>query len=78
MAGNELFEGLRAQAAPQTDEPARGAPRLHEPERNQIELRAMDIDSLIGQDHPVRVIWAYVEGLDLSVLEDRIKARDSP
>jgi transposase len=35
----------------------------------------MDIESLIGQDHPVRVIWAYVEGLDLSELEDRIKAR---
>jgi transposase len=50
---------------------------MHEPERDQIELRAVDIDSLIGQDHPVRVIWAYVEGLDLSALEDRIKARDN-
>jgi transposase len=35
----------------------------------------VDIDSLIGEDHPVRVIWSYVEGLDLSELEDRIKAR---
>ena len=35
----------------------------------------MDIDSPIGEDHPARVIWAYVEGLDLSELEDRIKAR---
>jgi transposase len=77
MAGEELFGELPAQARPRTDEPARGVPRLHEPERNQIELRAVDIDSLIGQDHPVRVIWAYVEGLDLSALEDRIKARDS-
>src|SRR5208282_2342341 len=77
MAGDELFEGLRAQAAPHTDAAARGTPRLREPERDQIELRAVDIDSLIGQDHPVRVIWAYVEGLDLSALEDRIKARDS-
>jgi transposase len=50
---------------------------MHEPERDQIELRAVDIDSLIGQDHPVRVIWAYVEGLDLSALEDRIEARDN-
>jgi len=77
MAGDKLFEGLRAQAGPHTDEAARGAPRLREPERDQIELRAVDIDSLIGQDHAVRVIWAYVEGLDLSALEDRIKARDS-
>ena len=36
----------------------------------------MDIDSLIGEDHPARVIWAYVEELDLSELEDPIKARE--
>jgi transposase len=52
-----------------------GAPRLREPKRDQIELRAVDIESLIGDDHPVRVIWSYVEGLDLRELEDRIKAR---
>jgi transposase len=38
-------------------------------------LRAGDIESLIGEDHPVRLIWSYVEGLDLSELESRIKAR---
>lgn len=52
-----------------------GVPRLREPRRDQIELRAVDIESLIGEGHPVRVIWAYVEGLDLHELEDRIKAR---
>src|SRR3974390_17185 len=52
-----------------------GVPRLREPKRDQIELRAVDIESLIGQDHPARVIWTYVEGLDLSELEQRIKAR---
>jgi len=76
MAGDELFEGLPARARPQTDELRRGAPRLCEPERDQIELRAVDIDSLIGQDHRLRVIWTYVVGLDLSALEDRIKARN--
>lgn len=50
---------------------------MREPVRDQIELRAVDIDSLIGEAHPVRVIWAYVEGLDLSELEDRIKAREN-
>jgi len=74
MAGDELFGELPEQAAPQADA-ALAAPRLREPKRDQIELRAVDIESLIGQDHPVRVIWAYVEGLDLSELEDRIKAR---
>src|SRR5439155_25070230 len=77
MAGDELFEGLPEQAKPQADAARHGAPRRREPERDQIELRAVDIDSLIGEDHPVRVIWAYVAGLDLSELEDRVKARDN-
>lgn len=76
MGGDELFEGLPEQVKPQANAAARGAPRLREPERDQIELRAVNIESLIGEDHPVRVIWAYVSGLDLSELEDRIKARD--
>ena len=77
MAGDELFEGLPEHAKPQADGAPLGAPRLREPQRDQIELRAMDIDSLIGEEHPVRVIWRYVEGLDLSELEDRIKAREN-
>ena len=76
MADKELFEGLPAQAAPQEAESGRGAARLREPVRDQIELRAVDIDSLIGQDHRARVIWSYVAGLDLRALEDRIKARE--
>jgi transposase len=76
MAGDDLFGELPEQAKPQADAGPLGAPRLREPKRDQIELRAVDIESLIGEDHPVRVIWAYVERLDLSELEDRIKARD--
>jgi transposase len=75
MAGDELFGELPQQAKPQGDAAVHGAPRLREPQRDQIELRAVDIESLIGEDHPVRVIWVYVEGLDLSELENRIKAR---
>ena len=77
MVGGGLFGELPEQAEPQADAAPRGAPRLREPMRDQIELRAVDIDSLIGQDHPARVIWAYVEGLDLSELEDRVKAREN-
>jgi transposase len=75
MAGDELFGELPEQAKRQADAAPLGAPRLREPQRDQIELRAVDIESLIGEDHTARVIWAYVEGLDLSELEDRIKAR---
>jgi transposase/vacuolar-type H+-ATPase subunit H len=74
MAGDELFDG-QPMAKPQVDAELRGAPRLREPQRDQIELRAVDIESLIGEDHPARIIWAYVRGLDLSELENRIKAR---
>ena len=75
MTGDELFDDLPTQT-PSAAEPAQGRPRLREPVRDQIELRAMDIDSLLGSDHPARLIWAYVEQLDLSELEDAIKARE--
>ena len=53
-----------------------GRVRLREPERDQVALQVVDIDSLIGQEHPARVIWSYVEQLDLGVLEGAIKARE--
>src|SRR6266581_266361 len=75
LAADELFGDLPEQAKPQSGAAPLGAPRLREPQRDQIALRAVDIESLIGEDHPVRLIWSYVEELDLSELEDRIKAR---
>ena len=76
MAGDELFSELPDQPKLQVAEDTRGAPRMREPVRDQIELRAVDIDSLIGQDHLARLIWAYVVALDLSELDARIKARE--
>lgn len=74
MGRDTLFEDLPAHAAP--DRPRDpGPPRLRAPTREQSELRAVDLDSLIGQDHPARTLWAYVETLDLSALEAAIKAR---
>jgi transposase len=55
-------------------EPAR--PRLREPQRDQIELRVVDLDGLLPSDHPARAVWAFVEQLDLSPLLDAIKARE--
>jgi transposase len=74
MAEDELFGELPA-TKPQSETTLPGTPRLREPKRDQIELQAVDIESLIGEDHLVRLIWAYVCGLDLRELEDRIKAR---
>jgi hypothetical protein len=59
MASYEQFGELPEQVKPQADAAPAGAPRLRQPRREQIELRAVDIDSLIGKGHPVRMIWAY-------------------
>src|ERR1700742_1903020 len=75
MAGDGLFGELPEQAEPKREAVA-GAPRMSEPERRKIELRAASLDSLLGAEHPARLIWAYVLGLDLSELENRIKARE--
>jgi transposase len=53
-----------------------GNPRMRSPMRDQIEWQFVDIDGLIGSEHPARVIWAYVQKLDLSELEEAIKARE--
>ena len=52
-----------------------GAPRVLEPNRTQIELRASDLESLLPEDHRARLVWGYVERQDLSILFDAIKAR---
>lgn len=72
----KLFEELPEQSRPGGDAAPSGAARLREPRRDQVELRAVDIESLIGEEHAARVMWAYVEGLDLSELEERIKSRE--
>ena len=73
MSKEALFGDLPEQASPPRP---RGRPRLLEPERDQIELRAVDLESLIGADHRARLFWAYAAGLDLSALEDAIAARE--
>jgi transposase len=71
-----LFGELPEQAADQRPEVAPAAPRLREPQRDQIELRVVDLNGLLPLDHPARAVWAFVEQLDLSPLLDAIKARE--
>jgi transposase len=54
--------------------PMHGRPRLRTAHRDQIVFRAAPLDDLIPDDHPARLVWDYVEGLDLSPLYDRIQA----
>ena len=52
-----------------------GQPRVLEPNRAQVELRASDLESLLGEDHRARLVWGYVERQNLGALFDAIKAR---
>ena len=54
--------------------PPCGRPRLRTANRDQIVFRTVALDELIPDDHPARVVWDYVEGLDLSPLYGAIKA----
>jgi transposase len=55
-------------------EPASAAPRYKRPDRVQIEFRACCWNDLLPADHQARLVWLYVEGLDLSPLYAMIKA----
>jgi transposase len=74
MSGDELFDGLSDQRGARSFDA--GKPRLREPVRDQIELRAIDLEALLAADHPARVIWAYVQKLDLRALEETVRARE--
>lgn len=65
---------LPATEPPESEELAPGTPRLQRPNRGQVELRSIDLDGLLPADHRARLVWAFVEGLDLAPLYDRIKA----
>jgi transposase len=65
-------EQAQAQAASKR---GRGEPRLLQPNRAQVELRASDLESLLPEGHRARLVWGYVERQDLKALYDAIKAR---
>ena len=51
-----------------------GTARVMTPQRNQVELRAVDLDALLAADHPARTVWAFVQTMDLAPLYARIKS----
>jgi len=52
----------------------RGRPRLQRPQRDQITLRPSDLESLLPADRRARLVWAFVERLDLSAFQATIRA----
>jgi hypothetical protein len=78
--GQELF-GARPVAAVRVDEAAaagagsEATARVILPNRSQIELRPMDLESLLPEGHRARLVWAWVERQDLSAMYAAIKVR---
>ena len=50
----------------------KAAARYRSPNREQIELRPCSLEELVAEDHPVRTVWAFVMGLELSPLYEVI------
>lgn len=50
--------------------------RLLRPDRTQLRWEVVDLDSQLPPDHRARLVWAFVQSLDLSAFHARIKARD--
>lgn len=73
----ELFDDL-----PQTSQPvadaveATAAARVVRPNRSQVELRPMDLESLLPAGHRARLVWAWVERQDLGAMYAAIKVRE--
>jgi transposase len=49
--------------------------RIRRAERRQAGFELVDLESLVVDDHRVRAVWSFVEGLDLQCFYDRINAR---
>lgn len=75
FGGNQAVaeQGSQAGGAGVVEVPA----RVLEPNRSQVELRAVDLESLLAPDHAARLVWGYVERQDLRALYGAIKARGS-
>ena len=52
-----------------------GGARYLRPNRDRLEWRMVDLDGSLPHDHRVRVVWGFVEGMDLSDFYARIGSR---
>src|SRR5258706_9591370 len=50
--------------------------RVVRAERSQLRLEVIDLEALLPPDHQARIVWKFVEGLDLSTLYEAIKSRE--
>jgi transposase len=69
-----LFPMPETSLQPSESPAVKGAPRFISPNRAQVELRAVDLESLLAPDHPARAVWEFVESLDLKPLESQTQS----
>jgi transposase len=71
---NPLFPDVDAREASdgRDDAPA----RYETANRNQIELQPCDLEALLPPGHAARLVWRFVEGLDLAAFYAAIRARE--
>jgi len=77
--GEKLFDDvLQPEGAVRKAETTRtlGPARVVMPNRGQIELRPMDLESLLPAGHRARLVWLWVEQQDLSGMYATIKVRE--
>ncbi|WP_084150663.1 IS1182 family transposase [Azohydromonas australica] len=73
----ELFEDLPLHPAqPPKAAPRVGKARVVMPDRSQMELRAMELESLLPAGHHARLVWAWVQQQDLSAMYAAIKVQE--
>ena len=51
-----------------------GLPRVQRPDRRQVRMLTSSLDGMLDEEHQARVVWEYVEGLDLGCLYESIRA----
>lgn len=70
---DELFHDVDRQTS---DAPEAGPARYETANRTQIELTPTDLEGLLPPGHAARLVWRFVEGLNLSAFYAQIKARE--
>jgi transposase len=61
---------------PPTPQPADTEPRYDVPNRTQVELYPCDLETLLPPAHAARLVWRFVEGLELKRFYAAIRARE--
>jgi len=69
-----LFPFAAPDSSGEPPQEAKGAPRLVVPNRAQMELRSVDLESLLPADHAARAVWEFVESLDVSPLYAEVQS----